>query len=160
MNLFTINTNFDALLLIFIFITAVGALSPVSQYFRNVLVNFLFMGALLFSIMKFGLDLTLYINMESILAFSDSLIQIGLIFGLTAVFLRFRGDESLYDTLFLGFGPYLVMFMGVIIGIGGDKYSDVSFIFTGLLIFFYALFILKKLSISMFFSIKRIGDTC
>ena len=148
-------TNFEVLIYLYLGLTLSTLFYPVEIFFRVAFVNALFMIFItaLLVLMKF--DMGIYLT---VLQMNDKLKDIYILFGMGTLWLlilRFSGQFSLLDTLFLGFYPMLAIY--TVASVSFLSYFG-SIINIGLFLFIYGSFVYQKTIVEAFFAVKFMGD--
>lgn len=152
MNIFT---NFEILIYVYLGLTLSTLLYPVELFFRTAFVNLLFMILLSAILVLYKYDLG-YLYSSG--ALDKDLKDIYILLGIGSVWiiiLRFTGQYSLLDTLFLGFFPVLAAY--TVPSVVFISYFG-SIINIGIFLFIYGSFVYNKTIVEAFFAVKFYGD--
>ena len=150
-----IYTNFEILILVYLGLTLTTLLYPTVLYFRVAFANLLFMILATALLVLYGYDLGYDLSSG---AFYGNLKDVYILFAVGTVWLlilRFTGNYSLLDTLFLGFYPALVLYALLSVWLTS---SFGSIIDIGLFLFLYGSFVYNKTIVEAFFAVKFYGD--
>ncbi len=148
-------TNFEILVYLYLGLTLTTLLYPIELFFRVAFTNLLFMILVSAILVLYQYDLG-YLYTSG--AFDKGLKDVTILFGIGSVWilvLRYTGQYSLLDTLFLGFYPvlaaYAVPSVLFISSLG-------SIIDIGIFLFIYGSFVYNKTIVEAFFAVKFYGD--
>ena len=147
--------NFEVLVYLYLGLTLSTLFYPVTLFFRVAFVNALFMLLAASVLVLIGYDLGIYL---STVAWGERLKDIYILFGvgtLWLLILRFNGQYSLLDALFLGFYPVLAAYTVASVAFTSHLGSIIDI---GIFLFIYGSFVYQKTIVEAFFAVKFMGD--